>query len=456
MNWFNQTTQAASQTLGNLTENLTQSNLKIAVTGLSRSGKTVFIMALIYQILHGYGAKYGAKIVPQTDLQIPAFNYHGAIEGLFSEPSRWPTPTSQISTIKLAVRYPQSGMLGYLQTDALLHIDIIDYPGEWLLDLALLNWTFEEWSQRSMDLNNAYPRNELAAEWRAFVQEQDWQKPIDDPHLKQAGQLYAQFLKRCKAEHGLSLLQPGRFIMPGDLANAPMLDFCPMLEVLDDPPADSGYATLKRRYEYYKQHVVRKFYSEHFGQFNRQILLVDLLSVLNRGKYVFDDMSQSLDLVLQNFRYGKNSLFNLLNLFTGHKIDRVLFAATKGDHVTRNQIGNMERLLRLVLKQPQTEMHFEGVKTDVMALASVRCTQDAKAQYQGREISVIKGLPVGGDKDLSLFPGEVPAELLSSEDWKTERFQFTDFRPPRMAKHSQLPQLNFEKAIHFLIGDYLR
>ena len=27
-----------------------------------------------------------------------------------------------------------------------VHLDIVDYPGEWLLDLPLMNQSFEEWS----------------------------------------------------------------------------------------------------------------------------------------------------------------------------------------------------------------------------------------------------------------------------------------------------------------------
>ncbi len=454
--WLSQSRQAVADTLGSLGDSLAsvlnQRTLKIAVTGLSRSGKTVFITALIYQLLHGYGAKYGAKIVPQTALQLPTFDYPGSVAALFADPSRWPTPTSQISTLKLALRYPQSGLYGYLAQDGVLLLDLIDYPGEWLLDLALLGWSFEEWTTHSNALNATAPRHDLSAAWRAQMQAIDLRAPQDDGALKQAARAYAAFLRQAKADYQLSLLHPGRFLMPGDLEHAPLLDFCPTETLMDDPPPGSNYAALRQRYAAYKEQVVRKFYREHFAQFDRQIVLVDLLRVLNRGQYAFDDMSQALDLTLQSFRYGKNGLLNWL---IGSKIDRVLFAATKADHVTRNQIGNLERLLRQILRQPQTAIQFEGVTTDVMALASVRCTTDGKAQYQGREISVIRGLPVGREAEVSTFPGEVPADLMGPDEWQTSQFQFMDFRPPRLTKQQPLPQLNFDKTLNFLIGDYL-
>ena len=37
--------------------------------------------------------------------------------------------------------------------DRTLTLDIVDYPGEWLLDLPLLNKSFEQWSAESLALS---------------------------------------------------------------------------------------------------------------------------------------------------------------------------------------------------------------------------------------------------------------------------------------------------------------
>ncbi|MGL4771076.1 MAG: YcjX family protein, partial [Plesiomonas shigelloides] len=74
-------------------------HLRIAVTGLSRSGKTAFITSLVNQLLHvNAGARLplfsavreeriqGIKRIPQRDLSIPRFAYDEGMLSLHSDP----------------------------------------------------------------------------------------------------------------------------------------------------------------------------------------------------------------------------------------------------------------------------------------------------------------------------------------------------------------------------------
>jgi predicted YcjX-like family ATPase len=86
--------------------------VKLAVTGLSRSGKTVFITSLVHQLLHGTEASHlpffqiansgrlrGTKAMPQPDLHIPSFRYDQAIEQLCGEPQHGPSlPTVSVNS----------------------------------------------------------------------------------------------------------------------------------------------------------------------------------------------------------------------------------------------------------------------------------------------------------------------------------------------------------------------
>ena len=59
------------------------------------------------------------------------------------EERRWPNSTVDISELRLVIDYQrQNG------ADRTLTLDIVDYPGEWLLDLPLLNKSYEQWSAR--------------------------------------------------------------------------------------------------------------------------------------------------------------------------------------------------------------------------------------------------------------------------------------------------------------------
>jgi predicted YcjX-like family ATPase len=71
---------------------------------------------------------------------------------------------------------------------------------------------------------------------------------------------------------------------------------------------------------------------------DRQIVLVDCLQPLNSGPQAFNDMRLALTQLMQSFHYGQRTLFR--RLFSP-VIDKLLFAATKADHVTVDQHGNM-------------------------------------------------------------------------------------------------------------------
>ena len=83
-------------------------HLRLAVTGLSRSGKTAFITAMVNQLLNIHaGARLpllscvreerllGVKRVPQRDFGIPRFTYDEGLAQLYGSPPTWPTPTGR-------------------------------------------------------------------------------------------------------------------------------------------------------------------------------------------------------------------------------------------------------------------------------------------------------------------------------------------------------------------------
>ena len=136
--------------------------VRLGVTGLSRAGKTVFIIALIHGLTRGgrfpmfepyaTGRIARARLAPQPDDAVPRFAYENHVRTLIEE-RRWPSSTTEISELRLVIDYQrQNG------ADRTLTVDIVDYPGEWLLDLPLLNKSFEQWSAESLALSREGPR----------------------------------------------------------------------------------------------------------------------------------------------------------------------------------------------------------------------------------------------------------------------------------------------------------
>ena len=144
-------------------------HVRLGVTGLSRAGKTVFITALIEQLtkaagpalrgrkntlpvfrVHAEGRLIGAALEPQPDDDVPRFAYEDHVDALAgpggqAEARHWPQSTRRISELRLRLAYQQKG--GLRPGRHFLTLDIVDYPGEWLLDLPLLTKSFAQWSK---------------------------------------------------------------------------------------------------------------------------------------------------------------------------------------------------------------------------------------------------------------------------------------------------------------------
>ncbi|MBA4501259.1 YcjX family GTP-binding protein [Marinobacterium marinum] len=449
-----------------------EQRVKLAVTGLSRSGKTVFISALARHLqqsdqglsLPFFSAAADGRIIGTRDCShesaIP-FPLQTTLAGLQASPPHWPASTDQLSEVKLALRYRRSPGLGrMLGEHTTLYLDLIDYPGEWLLDLPMLEWSFATWCRQQQALFFASPRLEASREWLTCQQQLDWLAPADDTQFQQLAHTFRDLLQQLREPpYCLSLLQPGRLLMPGDLSDSPLLNLFPILTDLpanpDQAAPDSLYSRLKSTYYAYREHAVRPFYEDHFRHFDRQIVLVDCLKTLNRGEACFTDMQQALNTLLHSFHYGHNSLLRRL---VRPRISRVLFAATKADHVTANQHHNLDRFLQLLVESAQREIRFEQVETHCLAIASLRATSAAQAKLDGQYLSCLRGHRKDNGEEMALFPGEVPVELPRAEDWNSERFRFVDFAPRPLPVGPLRPEhhIRLDQALEYLLGDLLQ
>jgi predicted YcjX-like family ATPase len=460
--------------------------VRLGVTGLSRAGKTVFITALIHGLIRGgrfpifeplaTGRIARARLEPQPDDAVPRFDYENHVRTLVEE-RRWPNSTTDISELRLVIDYQ-----GQNGADRTLTLDIVDYPGEWLLDLPLLNKSYEQWSGESLALSRKLPRAALAAKWHAHLATLDASAHEDEQAALASARLFTEYLRSCRDQRfAMSLLPPGRFLMPGNLAGSPALTFAP-LDVPEDGTAPEGslWAMMTRRYEAYKHVVVRPFFRDHFARLDRQVVLVDALSAFNSGPEALVDLEAALAGILDCFRIGRGTI--LSSLFRP-RIDRILFAATKADHLHRSSHDRLEAVLRRTLARAVERAAHTGAQIDVVALAAVRATREAQVQRGRDKLPSILGTPDTGEiangevfdgtTEVATFPGDLPANaeelfsgadafrgLAKASDEKTD-FRFLRFRPPQIesvaaANDPALPHIRLDRALQFLIGDRLQ
>jgi predicted YcjX-like family ATPase len=443
----------------------------IAVTGLRRAGKTVFVASLIRNllarsrnpaVLPGFGAKIlGVKEVPAGAADLPPFRSEECFRDLQADPPRWPKATDSISRTELKIRYkPTATWKTKIFNDRTLTLGIIDYPGEWLNDAQLLHLSFEEWSRQTLDRLRAGPAATVASDFLGYLSTVDANTQTEIDLISRRGHdLYKSTLAKMRDELGMSFLQPGRFVMPDGFGDRPTLWFFP----IDKPPTDSKgkaakdtlCATLAERYKAYREKIVAAFLRDTFDRCNHQVVLVDLLTALNGGQAIFDDACQALGTALDALGVGKTGL---LSWFLPHKFERVLFAATKADHVPEGQRPALERLLENIIGDRISGTVADGASVRALALASVLCTRDDKVQVDVGEVDVVVGKPIDGEKWLKIYPGVIPNDRPRPEYWTRTAIRYPVFCPPRLdgGAIGGIPNINLGRAIDFILKDLLK
>jgi uncharacterized protein len=467
----------ALDTLAGRAAGLISPSLRLGVTGLSRAGKTVFISALVHNLTKGgrlplFEAQREGRIARaflehQPDDAVPRFQYEDHVRALVEE-RRWPESTRAISELRLTVEYESASAWGRMFSRGRLHIDIVDYPGEWLLDLPLMSMDFATFSKRAIDMAQLRSRRELSAEWRSLADALPASSaPADEMTARKLHEAYCAYLLACRSDaRALSALPPGRFLMPGDLDGSPALTFSPL------PPEQTGplRSMMERRYEAYKAHVVRPFFRNHIVRLDRQIVLVDAMQAVNAGPEALQDLETALTDILACFRPGSNSLLSQLY---ARRIDRILVAATKADHIHHESHDAMQGLVRRLVQRASERARLSGASVEALAMAAVRATREGKVRQDGAELPVIIGTPIDGETidgerfdgetETAIFPGDLPANpdiLFRGEGTERPELRFVRFRPPRLERTAEgislsLPHIRLDRALEFLLGDQL-
>ena len=454
--------------------------LRLGVTGLSRAGKTIFITALIHNLLTGgrlpgfaplaEGRFIGAQLAEYPDAAIPRFAYEQHLAALTGKPPVWPESTRRISQLRLTLKYQSKSWLGSLRGPSTLNLDIVDYPGEWLLDLPLLSLSFGEWSAEALERVRRPAAAAEAAPFLAALAATDTAAAATDSAAEALATAFTAYLRNSRVDgRALSTLPPGRFLLPGDLEGSPALTVAPLPAPTGAVRSNSLYAMLERRYEAYKDVVVRPFFRDHFARLDRQIVLVDTLRALNAGPDAVRDLETALTQILAAFRQGESNPISRLLI---RRIDRILFAATKADHLHSSSHDRLEAILNRLVAHATRRARFAGAETRSLALAAVRATREGTVEEKGKPLNVIIGTPTAGEMlgatrydgrgEIALFPGDLPENPESVfEDGQPVKLIFLRFEPPQKLDRNAegafiLPHIRFDRALDFLIGDWLR
>jgi len=455
--------------------------LRIGITGLRRSGKTVFLTSLINQLLDGgeeafkafldQGVTIGARedrstsqpswlsyekylnFFSSSKKQIPRFPYEEHLDAFRQATPHWPTHTTRLSKFRLYVTLQR----GTSTQDLLL--ELVDYPGEQLLDAPLLGQTFEQWSEEAIKEARLGLRRGLSIPWLQACDELTSNAANNKETVSAVVDEYRKYLCACRGQ-GLTFLQPSAFLLQGEDTKDLDLLFCPLPQRVFQQAEDIARQFAKR-YQQYQEQLVKPFCQE-VTECDRQVVLVDVLQILKQGVYCFNDTRRALLKILDVYGYtpeaSKWSLWALLGL--GQTASRVVFVATKADQANYATRVNLERLLQDVINTA-----YQNLRTKIphglsfRFCAANRCTTDARKTLDGQELSCLTGQredrPHEGEG--TWYPGEVPPDWPNDWDPVQHAFKFPNFLPKQLPKRdgATIAHINLDKVFLHLVEDFL-
>ena len=436
--------------------------LRIGVTGLARSGKTVLLTSLAATLLapEALGGRIRAsRLAPAGAASLPRFEQAAHLASLAADPPRWPARTNAVSLLAIELE------LG--TPTRRLRLELLDYPGEWLLDLPLIGQSFERWSTATLARLQQPELAEVARDFLAFSTGLPAAAALDEALAEAGHRLYRATLVRLRDQAGLSMLQPGRFLMPAPGASAPWERFFPTL----------GHGGLQRllaqRYDAYVRSVRDALVSPLFGEMDRLVVLADLLPALHTGAHAFDDARAALAASAAALRWRGSWLEAFTSLvrlrLPPRVIRRVAYAATKSDHVAERQRGNLAALMgRIAQTAAQTAAGTAagtaadtaapgGPRSAAFAIAAARCTEDFVWTLDGHPVSAVRGRVLGERQFTRSYPGEVPDSPPDASFWTHPFLDLPAFEPVRLPQGGRagIPNIGIPSLLGFLLEDVL-
>jgi predicted YcjX-like family ATPase len=416
--------------------------VRVGVTGLSRAGKTAFLTSVAAALLARPSPRFA--LAPLGAGDTPRFDHGKHLAALAADPPRWPERTDAVSLLALTASIDQSPL-----PPRRLRLEFLDYPGEWLLDLPLLQLSYANWSEATLRRLEAPELAPQTREFLTFVRGLPARAAADEALAAAGTRLYRAMLQRLR-EAGMAYLQPGRHLMPSPGPQPPWTDLFPMAG--DGPLA----GLMAKRYAAYVDAVRRDLASPLFAEVDRLVVLADVLTALHGGAAAFADTKAALGAAASalRWRFSWTEAFAALTelRLPPRVIERVAFVATKADHVAERQRGNLASLMKNLAQIPGG-----GVGTAHFAAASVRCTEDFVWTLEGRPVSAVRGRVLGQSVMTRSYPGEVPDQPPEVDFWAHPFLALPEFEPMRLPDGGRMgvPNIGIEAVLQFLLGDVL-
>lgn len=456
---------------------------RVAVIGMTRSGKTTLICAMIdHWLNHPNGNRLhfrdGDRLICRWKQPVSEGRRHfEAARDRFCD-GQWPKKSLQPMNYQLSWRFAAPAkIIGFNVARAFQTIELADIPGERLADIEMLICkNLREWSQQMVhkfrsdfktrqffgafdQLYSLVPdadrqltwADELEAAYRSFIANLIVNKhPLVTPSSmlidrhgdyvpKQARGTVEALTEWLQTEAHLGL-SPGQKLFP-----------------IPEPLLKTSFGrSMEKVYQAYVKQVVRPALASLFSA-DDIVITVDVAAILQEGPswknftdYFLSKISDTLEpsgMFLQSLKKIWNliSYVGTAGFYTPRSVQRVFLVSTQADRIHDQYQEALSRLVNS-LKQHGLRrlMDCGGIQVEAFPLAAVVSTvsRENDLQYMRSEID--------GVQDVVVPIREIPEEF--PDDWSPDQFQFP-IALTRMPKNKATPsiQRNLDKLSQLLL-----
>ncbi len=458
--------------------------ITVAIAGLSRSGKTAFITSAIANLeavgKNPVAAKWlgGLDVLKTGRLQsteIPRdrtlrygrqFPYVEMVRALTGTVPEWPTRTANTYEIAIDLHFWPGRKPDRLDTPtATLRLIFVDYPGEWLVDVPLLEMSFLDWSKASLERLQTSAWSEVGSEFLRFLEATDWSRQPDDNEVARQAALEWQRVLVAAHARGLKWIQPGQFVRKRDQsedAGAPILDeqalwFSPLPGgAIAAAKKGSIASKMAERYSGYQKQTGR-FYSTTLKDATHHVILVDVIEALAEGEDAFQETAEVLAAVYRVFTDRRP----LLDRFLGRTgFEKVLLLATKADTVPASSRPALRDLLISMCSGHVGGTKDMRLRPHADYVAAIRATEDIPTRSaEGEPVTAVQGMCADTGTLRRITAIDIPTSMPDTEEFERSKgYRPPRFVPPKIDRGARqgIPNARLGTALDELIGDLLR
>lgn len=408
---------------------------RITMTGLSRSGKSMLFTSLMttlkYRSEENYNCLPLLKSLPIELVEgmkldaIESYEIFPLTDHLHSlENQSWPKPTEQIYGFKLSITLKETGSIKkYLLPRREIIFEFLDYPGEWITDMPMLNKTFSQWSDSAWAQQMAEPQSYYAQEWHDFTRAFNFDLNPDNESIALVVNEYRNYLKKSK-EGGISLLQPGSFLISGSGFDWEHSGFAPLPTRVTSDLTNPWNKVFSNNYQLFLDQWLKPLKENSFKESDKQIILIDLFEGLNHSKLHLQQLKETLSNLSETFVYGNPNWFSK-NILRNKAIGKVAFVATKADLIPETQKPQLLSLLQDITEGARAKFKENEIKFDHFLVSAIQATDPGSSNNSLRYTSLngeymeveFEDIPsnlksMNRDENFPALPVKVPKDYL--------------------------------------------